>query len=83
MKKILIGLRVPAIQERFDLFVPVNMDVADLTELLVQGIDELCSGHYIPSEMSLLTIKEPDLLLQPGKTLEDYGAADGTQLVLF
>ena len=83
MKKILIGLSIPAIQEQFDLFVPVNMDVAELIKLLVQGVGELCNGHYIPSEMGLLTMKEPDLLLQPGKTLEDYGAADGTQLVMF
>lgn len=83
MKKTLVGLSVPAIQEQFDLFVPVNMDIAELVKLLVEGVGELYSGHYIPSEMNLLTMKEPDLLLQPGKTLEDYGAADGTQLVLF
>ncbi len=83
MKKTLVGLSVPAIQEQFDLFVPVNMDIAELIKLLVEGAGELCSGHYTPSEMSLLTMKEPDLLLQPGKTLADYGVADGTQLVLF
>ncbi len=83
MKKTLIGLHVPAIQEQFDLFVPVNMDVAELIKLLVQGVEELYSGYYTPSEMSLLTMKEPDLLLQPGKMLEDYGVADGTQLILF
>ncbi len=83
MKKTLVGLSVPAIQEQFDLFVPVNMDITELVKLLVEGVGELYSGHYIPSEMNLLTMKEPDLLLQPGKTLEDYGAADGTQLVLF
>lgn len=83
MQKALVGLSVPAIQEQFDLLVPVNMDIAELMKLLVEGVKELCSGHYTPSEMGLLTMKEPDLLLQPGKTLEDYGAADGTQLVLF
>lgn len=83
MKKTLVGLSVPAIQEQFDLLVPVNMDIAELVKLLAEGVMELYSGHYVPSEMSLLTMKEPDLLLQPGKTLEDYGAADGTQLVLF
>lgn len=83
MKKTLIGLSVPAIQEQFDLLVPVNIDVAELIKLLVDGVSELCNGHYAPSDLCLLTMKNPDMLLQPDKTLADYGVADGSQLVLF
>lgn len=83
MNKILVGLTVPAIQERYDLLVPVNIEIAQLMKLLVDGVSEIYSGHYTPSGLSLLTMKNPDILLQPGKTLADYGAADGSQLVLF
>ncbi len=83
MNKILVGLTVPAIQEQYDLLVPVTIEIAQLMKLLTEGIQEIYSGHYTPSALSLLTMKYPDMLLQPGKTLEDYGMADGSQLVLF
>lgn len=82
MEKRLIGLYVPAVQERFDLLVPVSLDIAALTRLLVNGVEEICEGRYAPSHQELLSMRHPDLLLHPGRTLADYGVEDGTQLVL-
>lgn len=83
MKKILIGLHVPAIQEHYDLLVPANIDIMELKQLLMEGVSELSDGHYRNSGFGLLTLKDPDMLLQPGKNLKDYGVEDGCQLILF
>jgi len=82
MEKRLIGLYVPAVQERFDLLVPVNLDIASLTGLLVNGVEELCEGRYAPSHLEWLSMRYPDVLLRPEMTLADYGVEDGAQLVL-
>lgn len=82
MEKKLIGLYVPAVQERFDLLVPMDLEVAALTGLLVNGVEEICAGRYAPSHQELLSMRYPDLLLHPKRTLADYGVADGAQLVL-
>ena len=82
MEKRLIGLYVPAVQERFDLLVPMDLDIATLTGLLVNGVEEMCAGRYAPSRQELLSMRYPDMLLHPGKTLADYGVEDGAQLVL-
>lgn len=83
MDRILICLYVPAVQERFDLFVPRDMDIAALTVLLANGVSELCSGRYTPSQPGILTLQDPELLLNPRKTLSDYGVDDGAKLILF
>lgn len=82
MEKKLIGLYVPAVQERFDLLVPSDLDVASLTALLTNGVEELCTGRYSPSHQELLSLRNPDRLLHPRKTLGDYGVENGAQLVL-
>ena len=79
----LIGLYVPAVQERFDLFVPTDLEISALTELLAQGVCELCKGRYLMSHQEMLTMREPDMLLHPQRTLGDYGVCDGAQLILF
>lgn len=83
MRKTLIGLYVPAAQERFDLLVPADLNIETLSSLLISGVTELCNGRYIPSRQGMLTLRNPDMLLHPEKTLADYGIEDGAQLVLF
>ena len=82
MEKKLIGLYVPAVQERFDLLVPADLDIAALTVLLTNGVEELCEGRYAPSHHELMSMQHPDMLLHPRKTLSDYGVENGAQLVL-
>lgn len=82
MEKRLIGLYVPAVQERFDLLAPVDLEIAALTALLARGVEEMCAGRYTPSRQELLSMRHPDMLLHPRKTLSDYGVENGAQLVL-
>ena len=83
MKKILIGLYVPAAQEHFDLLAPPDLKIEQLTKLLIEGVAELCNGKYAPSQKGMLTQRNPDILLHPERTLSDYEIEDGAQLVLF
>lgn len=87
MNKILIRLYVPSIEQTFDLFVPTDMAISILTGLLVDGVVELCEGQFHPVEVNsqrgILVMREPQYLLNPKNTLADYGAEDGTCLVLF
>lgn len=82
MEKILIGLYVPAAQERFDIFAPADLDVAALARILAEGVADLCSGRYNTSGAEMLIQSDPPLLLDPDRTLADYGIRDGMQLIL-
>lgn len=82
MGKILVGLSVPAINWRSDLFVPTEVPIALLTKVLAKGVADLSDGRYSVSDRELLTLREPSLLLHPDKCLQDYGMQDGAQLIL-
>ena len=83
MRKTLVGLFIPAAQQHFDLLAPSDLKLGMMTELMLKGGAELCEGWYSRSQTGMLTLKDPDMLLHPDKTLADYGIEDGAQLVLF
>lgn len=83
MKKILIGISVPSIQESFDLLVPVNMQIRELSGLIAKGLEQVTDGHFMRSGRELLCLKEPERLLSLTATLENYGITDGDKLILF
>ena len=82
MEKILVGLFVPAVNRHMDLFVPQNSRIGSLTEILAKGVSDLSDGRYCVSGCELLSLKDPDALLNPALTLADYGIQDGAQLIL-
>ena len=82
MEKKLISLFVPAVGETFELLVPTHLELSELTSLLVQGVRELCQGHYVLSGQETLSPCQGTAPLDPVRTLSDYGVEDGSHLIL-
>ena len=83
MRKILIGLYVPALQQNFDLFVPPDLEIRKLMEIVGQGLAEFSSGWYNGTQIHQLCLREPEKLLSSDKTLAAYGLKDGCRLILY
>ena len=82
MEKVLISLKVPAVQRTFDLFVPISLEIETLTHIIAGGVEELCGGHYVSSQKEVLVFYDPPLLPDPSCSLADYGARDGMVMAL-
>lgn len=82
MDKILVSLFVPSVQEKYDLFVPSDLDIGSLASTLANAVQDLCNGRYSVSEKERLIRLSPDASLDPSKTLSEYGIDDGTGLML-
>lgn len=82
MDKILISLFVPSVQEKYDLFVPVDLEIGILAGILANGVHDLCDGRYCVSGKEMLIRTAPDAVLNPKKTLADYDINDGVGFIL-
>ena len=82
MEDLLVNVKVPSIQENYDIFVPSDLRIARLTEVLSEGVRELTNGRYQRSGKEMLMLLDPDTLLDPEKTLPDYQVENGAQLML-
>ena len=83
MRKLLIGLYVPALQQSFDLFIPSTLEIRQLTQIISEGLAELSGGWYNDTQVHYLCLKEREKLLASNKTLADYGLKDGNCLILY
>ena len=82
MNKVLIKICVPAMGDSFDMFVPADVPIQDVIRVMADGVAELTNGKYFVSGMEQLCLKEPNGLLNPSLTLQDYGILDGMHLYL-
>ncbi len=82
MEKILVNVKVPTVSESYDLFVPVDVPIASLTEIIVHGVMDMCGGKYSRSGKEMLMMTEPDVLFDPHRMLMDYGVHSGDKLIL-
>ena len=48
--KILIGLEIPLIEKKYDLFIPVNKKVGTIKSLIEESLVELTDSAYVISE---------------------------------
>ena len=82
MNKILVEICIPASGDHFDIFVPVDIPIGELNDVIASGIAEITDGRYIHSKREQLCLKEPAGVLDPALTLQDYSIRDGMQIYL-
>lgn len=82
MNKVLIEINIPALKEHFDIFLPVDIQIGILSEVIADGVAEITDGRYVVSKCEQICMDEPIGLLCPTLTLQDYGAKDGMKLYL-
>ena len=82
MNKVLVEICIPAISDRFDIFVPVDVTIQDLNRVIADGVAEITNGRYVPSGWEQLCLSETEGVLHPMQCLLDYGIKDGTKLYL-
>ena len=82
MEEILIQLEVPALKVRYDVFVPVDLEISGLMDILIGGVEDLSNGKYFRSGHEQLSLKDPALLLDPSRTLKEYSVPDGAGMML-
>ncbi len=82
MNKVLISLYVPALEENYDFWIPINKKVYKVILLLIKIVNESSGGYYRPTTMPLLydkiTAKEYNINL----TVKENQIKNGTELIL-
>ena len=82
MNKVLVEIHIPATGDHFDVFVPVDVPIMNVTQVIVSGVVEITNGRYVASNCEQLCMDEPSGLLNPSLCLQDYGMKDGMHLYI-
>lgn len=80
--KILVELIVPEIEERFDIYLPINKKIGSIINLLQKSVVELSDGDYVPTNNTILYNGETGDNYDINKIVKETDIRNGTKLVL-
>ena len=80
MDTVLVGIHFPIVRMNYDALLPKDVPIKNLVGIINDGIIELSNGKYTPSGLEMMFMKDPETLMKPECTLQDYQIKDGMQL---
>ena len=80
--KVLINVHVPAISEKYDIWVPDNLRIKSAASLIAKAVEELSNHMYVVTGEECLCSAEKNVLLRQNVTLEGYGIGNGDHLIM-
>lgn len=81
MEKILISLYVPSIHQSYDVFVPNQIKIQSLVELLASTVENISMNEYMSSHEEILCNKK-GVVMDEKKYLLDYYIQNGDKIML-
>lgn len=82
VNKVLIKLYVPVIEEEYDVWIPLNKRVYNVTNLLVKVLQEFSFGEYNPTRMPKLYNRITGVKYESDQIIEDTSIRNGTEIIL-
>jgi len=80
--KVCIDLIVPAIEEKYNIFIPVNKKTIEIIFLLNKAINEISNGSFpITDDLSLINALD-GTIYDVDKTILDNKILNSTKLIL-
>lgn len=80
--KTLFSVQLPAANKSFDLWIPDELNIGDITQLTICLLEEQEGRQFAADGTTALYHKSNGVELDINKCLGEYAFADGTQLVL-
>ena len=81
MNKILVSIYVLALEESYDILIPINLNMKEAIDLIQETLIELSEGAYQKKEAVLL-YTEDGLVINTNNTVKFSGLTNGCKVLL-
>ncbi len=78
----LVNVYVPILNKSYDIFIPVQSQLFEVTELIKRAMCELSEGQFMPSHDTVLARKSTGEILDINSTVFELAIENGTKLML-
>ncbi|KAA0549165.1 methyltransferase [Bacillus sp. BGMRC 2118] len=82
MDKVLVEIYIPASDEVYDVFIPLNSKCFEILSLLSKVMTELSKGYFIATNSTVLCDRESGAYLNINMSIEELGLKNGSKLML-
>jgi len=80
--KVCVDLIVPSIEERYNVFIPVNKKTIEIIFLLNKAINDMTDGNFVMSEQLSLMNANDGTIYDVNQTFLENQILNGTKLIL-
>lgn len=82
MNKVIVSVYVPILNKSFDIFIPTQSQLFEVTALIKRAVSELSEGQFMPSRETVIALKTSGEILDVNSTVSELGIGNGTRLML-
>lgn len=82
MNRLLFDIYVPATQKSYDVAVPADMALGQITALISEAISQLSGSLYLSDSSSILCDRESGAILNINMSAWKLGLRNGSRLML-
>ena len=82
MERVIVEIFLPAAGKKFDVRVPLDLNVGVLSGMISKALSDLSEGTYLPSKSSCLAWMETGALLDSTRTMRQCGVRNTSRLLM-
>ena len=82
MKKIIVEIYVPALDETYDVFIPQTSPMSEILELLKKAVGDLSGGRFLATDETAVCYRENGAIINVNMSVYELGIHNGSKLML-
>ncbi|MCR8643644.1 methyltransferase [Paenibacillus sp. N1-5-1-14] len=82
MDKILVEVYTPAINQAYDVYIPLTLKLYEVEILLTNAIADLSNGYFAASRDTVICNRETGTILDIDMSAQELGLHNGSRLML-
>lgn len=82
MNKLLVDAYLPVAQKSYDLLIPADMKLSEITKLVSDALSQLSGSLYMADASAVLCDRESGRILNVNMTAWNLGLRNGSRLML-
>ena len=80
--KLLVELIVPYLEERYEIFLPINKRISEVIRLLQKALNELSNGYYPLKDDAVIIDGESGNVFDINLTIKESKMINGSKIIL-
>ena len=82
MDKALVEIFLPAVNAGYDVYIPLQSRMSEVSLLVSRVMRELTEGRYMPADDSILCDRKTGNIFNVNSSIAELGIKNGSQLML-
>lgn len=80
--KLLVKLIVPLLEEKYEVFIPINKRISTVITLIEKALNEMTNGYYPKKENSVIIDAESGNVFDVNLLVKDSKMINGSKIIL-